>query len=297
MRNCLAVATLAFALAGAAAQDLRVTWVEGAVTRASGATWIALKLDDPVAIDLTVKLEKDGYLELAGPGTKIAFSQPGSYQLKAIMAKRQGLDSGGLGKTVSRYITTLSNGPVSNAATIAGVRGAQQGVSDGSEWVTSDTAIYLEAAKAYISAGSYDLAIGQLKEGLLGALPEEAPELKFYLAEASALAGRTREAFGWMKSLTVAGGEEWAPDYWLLRAKLLVDTMAFQDAIDLLEGPAKAVAAIAQRESLYRLVLASAYRGLGDSANERAQLQRLVLAGANTEVGRAAAEILTGSGK
>jgi hypothetical protein len=247
-------------------------------------------------LDSTIKLEKGAYVELTGPGTKLSLSQPGTYQLRAIMAKRQGMDSTGLGKSVDRYINTLSNGPAENASTIAGVRGAEQGQSNGSEWVTSDTAIYLDAAKAYIAAGSWDLAIGQLKEGLVVASADEMPELKFYLAEASALAGKTREAFKWMGGVQVSGSEPWAADFWMLEAKLLIDTMAYQQAVDLLTGPAKSVATIAQRETLYRFLLAAAYSGTGDTASERAELQKLA-AMSGTEAGKTAAALLAGETK
>ena len=280
-----------------AAQNLRVVFVDGGVSQARGTGWVGLALDDSLSADAVIRLEKDGYVEISGSGVRLALSRAGIYQLNAILAKRRGMDAGGLGAMLTRVAGTLSSGPAANAATAAGVRGEAQEGGAGPEWVTSDTTMYLDAAKAYISAGSYELAVEQLKEGLAAASPEELPEIRFYLAEASALDGRTREALLWLKEAEPRGGEEWAGDFWLLRAKLLVDTMAYDEAVALLEGKAAGQAASARREGLYRVTLAAAYRGTGNAAGEREQLRRLVAMGPDTELGKAAAAILAAGGQ
>jgi hypothetical protein len=88
------------------------------------------------------------------------------------------------------------------------------------------------------------------------------------------------------------GSEEWAPEFVLLKARLLVDSNAFAQEIAWLRQQGNDLSEDAQRASAYYFLLAVGYRGIGDGSNERESLSRVVEMSADTDLGKAAARLL-----
>jgi hypothetical protein len=116
-------------------------------------------------------------------------------------------------------------------------------------------------------------------------------EAAFCLATAYSLKGDPKSALSALVGVTVAGTEEWAPDYVLLRAKLLLDTFAFQRAVDVLLAAAPLLKNDPPRAQTWSFLLALGYRGTGDTASSAACLDTVQSLGPETELAISAARL------
>jgi tetratricopeptide (TPR) repeat protein len=173
-----------------------------------------------------------------------------------------------------------------------GARGADEGKSQQPDWVTSDAQVFIDSGKVYLNSGDYGQAAERFMLAKDVASPRELSEAGYYLAAAYSLKGDIRRAFAELQHVRSTGQEAWASDYILLRAKLSLDTNAFKDSIDLLTAAQGELGQDARRAQLMHFLLALGYRGLGDIPRERQNLSEAVSLSPDSDVGKAAAEIL-----
>jgi tetratricopeptide (TPR) repeat protein len=219
-------------------------------------------------------------------------SQKGTYLLSDILASSRVLGSAGVGKALLSSLSYLATGPVQNQSMVAGARGANEGKADDSEWVSSSAQVYVDAGKQYLKSAQYDEAIKQFLLARDAATEEESPQVHYYLAYAYSLNGDTREALKQIVGLQPNGADDWASDFVILKAKLLLDSSAFTQEIAWLTQSGNDLSADAQREALYQFLLGVGYRGVGDIANEKAHLSKVVAISRESDLGTAAAELL-----
>jgi hypothetical protein len=286
-RITLLGALIASATLGAFAQAVTVSFVDGQAMQGSGSTWKKLAEGDAVDPAASVKIATGGYLELRSGGATLSLSQPGTYALREILASGRASRTGAAQAALSKYISALSAKGTANASTVAGVRGAEQGKDEGADWVSNDTDVYLSAAKDYIASGDYAAAEEQLAKAQDKATDEK-NEVEFYLAEAAALRGDARAAHQRLATLKITGSESWAPDYELLKARLLVDSFAPQAAVELLLADQARLSTDSGRAPLYYFILAIAYKDLGEKAKSKDCAGRLKSIAGDSELAKAA---------
>lgn len=279
---------LAFAL-GAGAQTITVGYLDGSAFQLVASTWKPVSLGDALAPSSSVKLAVSTYLELMVGNATLSLSQAGTYSIRDLLAAGRSSRSNAIQAMLTKYIQALSTGRTTNAATYAGVRGTEQGKGD-SDWATSDAEIYLSTAKDYLASGDYAAAKAQLEMARESAMGDRA-EIEFYLTEAEALSGDMRAAYRDLAALAPTGTESWAPDYVLLKARMLVDSFAPQAAVDLLVGQTN-LASDARRAPVYYFILAQAYAQLGSAVNEKQCLKRVIDLDAGNDLGKAATGLL-----
>ena len=143
--------------------------------------------------------------------------------------------------------------------------------------------MFLAAGKEYIKAGKYDKAIDQLKEALESATASESPEIHYYLAYASSLNGDVREAWKQAANLQPSTSDRWAADFILLKAKLLEDTSAYNEAVSWLTQ--NDLAEDAQRVPLYYFLLGLGYRGANGNEKAKQVFSKVVAISAQSDFG------------
>jgi tetratricopeptide (TPR) repeat protein len=274
------------------AQNLTVAYLQGEVQLKTGSGWSELSIGDEVPRDGTLQVSDGGYLELTDHTLTITLSQAGSYSVQALLLASQRMSKVGAGRTLSAMLFTLVNGPSRVQSTAMGARGANESKTDQPDWVTSDAEVYLKSGREFIKLGEYAKAIEELRRALEVATDEESLEVRYYLASAYSLSGDTRSALTQISRVTLASGEPWAPDYVLLKAKLLVDTFAFKEEITWLTEQRGGLSQDAQRASAFYFLLALGYQGVGDTANEKESLAQVTHMAAGSDLGKVAAKML-----
>ena len=286
-------ALLIFALVVATslhAQDLSVVYLEGVVQVRSGASWTELQIGDAVPRESAIRLQNGGSLQLKGTGADFYLNRPGTYAIRDLVAARQKLSSKGVAGALINSLRSLAFGRGTNQNAAGGARAADKGKSEDDSWVESSAEVFLAAGREYIKGGKFDQAIAQLNEALDSATGEEIPEIQYYLAEASSLNGDVRGAWKQIADLRPGASDTWAGDFVLLKAKLLEDTSAYTEAVDWLK--ANDLSQDAQRGQLYLFLLGLGYRGANQEVGATAALGKVVAISAESDLGKAAGELL-----
>lgn len=278
----------------AGAQNLGVSYLEGEVQVRSGSSWSVLGIGDSVPLTASVRLSAQAYLQLKGMGMDIALTRPGTYVVQNIVAARKTTSAGSSGSAVAGALRYLVFGPATQQGTTSGARAAEKGKTEEEAWVESSAEVFLEAGKGLIKSGQYDKAIEQLRQALESAAETEAPEIQFYLGYASSMTGDVHQAWKTVADLRPSGSEAWASDFILLKAKLLEDASAYEEAIALLKRYEQGLSRDAQRAQFYYFLLGLGYRGAGDSENAKKALSRTVEISKESDIGKSAREILSG---
>ena len=156
-----------------AAQNLSVSYLEGAAQLSNPGIWTELAIGDAVSLGSAIRLTANAFLQVKGTGIEFTFNRPGTYVVQDVMAARRAMSSPGVGAALGQSLRNLAFGPTERQSTATGVRGANQSKQDTDEWMESSAEVFLAAGKEYIKRGKYDKAIEQFKEALESASKQE----------------------------------------------------------------------------------------------------------------------------
>jgi tetratricopeptide (TPR) repeat protein len=268
---------------GAAAQDLRVEYTEGLVELASGGSWKELAPGDRLPANARIRLTKDAFLELAQGSARIAVSQPGVYLAADLVAASKKVASWQLGKVVSAK---------GEGTAAMGARGTAAGAPT-VEWVeASGSEEALSEGRSLLEAGRLDEALKVLQDALKEAYPGEAGVFYYYIASAYSGQQRTSLALRTLEHAQIEPQEPLYTDLVLLKGQLLLESLAFADALALFESQ---LALNPDGGFAQALLILSSYscQGLGRSQGAREALQKAVNLDSSSELGREAARLLT----
>lgn len=281
-----------FVVCAAGAQELTVSYIEGDAKAQNGSTWAPLKLGDLVSAQATIQLADGAYVELQRADTKLVLNQKGVYALRDLVASSRSLGIAGVGKAIMTTLSYLLKGPVHNQSDVAGARGADKSATDDTEWATSNAQVYLDTGKDLLQTGQYDTAIKQFLLAVNEAAEDELPQARYYLAYAYSLNGDTHSALKYAADLEPGQADDWAPDFVILKAKLLIDTSAFAQEVSWLTQSGNDLSGDAQRVSIYEFLIGVGYRGIGDTTREKVALLKVVSDSAASDLGTSAAQLL-----
>jgi tetratricopeptide (TPR) repeat protein len=288
----VAVSCLIAAASPVSAQPISVTFVEGRVQLRSPTGWTEVAIGDVLPENGVVRLEKNSSVEFGDTANRLVLTHAGSYALHDLVSASRRLESNGVGAALSGTLKNLVSGRVSQQSAVMGVRGANESKSEQMDWVTSDAQVFVDSGKEYLKAGAYDEAVKQFEQAKDSASSTELPYILYCLASAHSLKGDTRLASSMIEGLTISGGEEWAPDFVLLKAKLDLESNAFQEEIAWLSGWKDSLSRDSRRAQVYYFLLALGYQGIGDESNVRVNLSTAVSLEAESAVGQAAKRLL-----
>ncbi len=295
-KSTAAVFSLLMVLAAAlpaAAQVPSVSYLEGAVSLHAGSAWRDLSIGDSIPADSTLRVALHAYVELSAGSLRITLSQPGTYAVKSVLAAALSLRSAGAGKALTAMMSRMVSGSPSKQSTAGGVR-AEQMEAPAVEDETSEVSGFLREAKGFIASGRFDSAVERLEKAVAEADETEIAQARYCLAQAYSLKGDTRNALAQVAGVHPLDSDPWRPDFVLLKARVLVDASAFDQAVKWLLDNGQAMGEDDQRSEAYVFLLGLAYGGAGDPAKEKQCLARVISASADSELGQAAAKLMAG---
>ncbi len=287
--SALAILISCLALA-AAAQAAKVSYVDGQAEMKTGASWTRLSEGDGVPGDATIRITGKASVEIQWSRGKLRLSRAGLYSMRDMITMSQRLESTGAVKALSGKLASLMGGVASNQAVVMGVRGADKS-SEGSLFVENEADIPFAEGKSRIASGDYGAAVEQLAMARDYAGPDQLPEILFTLGYAQALAGDEAAAAESLDGLDPKGAS-WAHDYYILEARILVDSFAWDSAIALLTGDGAVLNQDTNRATGAWFLLGLAYRGKGDVVAAKAQFARVAAAESGSDLGKAAAAMI-----
>jgi tetratricopeptide (TPR) repeat protein len=266
----LAVTTLLFG------QDFVVEYLDGYLDLDEGGSWYELYIGDTVSADDTVRLD-DGYAELSDGTLTIRLTRPGTYYVGNLVSSARRTNNSGVGGLVINRIGRLTGQQEEPQQTAAGGARASEAVNQNQPtWAGGESVDELiNQGVALLQEGEYQDAYWRFLEANEYAFDDtEIARSLFYYGYSAALIGKTPEAFKLLYEVGPDPETDYYEDHVIVLGQLLIETFAFEDAIDQLEPLVESGAAEAGARQSAMLLTGLAYEGLGDVRMARTFLRR-----------------------
>ncbi len=272
------------------ADELLVEYIEGALELREGSGWIELYIGDTIPADSLIRLSGNGFAELSTAAISITLSDDGSYDTESLLRSGKQVANWDIGKVVNSKLSKLISPTETGQTAVMGVRGAEAG-EEQLTWVEEGEQ-YLEEGKQALQDNLFDEAISLFKQGADWALTdEERDEHLFYAALAHSFKGENAPALIILEDMQLVSDAAFFTDYVLLKGKLLIENLAFDDALVLfteyLEHPDWG-----ETTQVVYFLSAVCHQGLNNIGDARKFLQDAYNIDADSEYGRAAQRML-----
>ncbi|MBN1837662.1 MAG: tetratricopeptide repeat protein [Spirochaetales bacterium] len=291
MKTALALCMLLLAAAlPLAAQELLVEYLEGTLELKQGSQWVEVYIGDSLSRGRVIRLESGGFAELSAGNVTVTLSEGGTYNTDSLFKSGQKVAAWNLGGVVNSKLSKLVS-PVSGGETATmGVRGDRM---DSGEltWVEEGTE-YLAEGKKLLAQGQVEEGIRRLEEGAEWALTEEERnEHLFYAAYGHSLQGESAVSLIMLEDMRVGPAARFFTDYVLLKGKLLIDNLAFEDALALFDQYL-AHPDMGETTQVVHYLAAVCHHGLDRPQQARQSLEAAYKIDPNSEYGRSAKQMM-----
>jgi len=276
-----------------AAQSLKADYVEGIVQISTPSGWKDLNPGDALSASSKIRLEAGGLAELVQGATRISVSQPGTYVVGELLNASKKVSSWQLGNVVGGKLKVAVAGGKQSGTAVMGVRGAAAGEPEGIEWIeVAESEEAIAQGKSLLDSERYDEALKVFQDALEQANPEEGNTILYYIATVYSEQGKTALALRTIDRADIQPQETLYTDMVLLKGRLFLESLAFNDALELFNRQLKLNPDGSFAQAL--LILSSyCYRGLGKSEGARESLEKAMRLGSgSSELAQEAARLL-----
>ncbi len=296
-RMVLSVIMLLAVAVALPALDLSIDYVEGYVDIKDGSDWAALFIGDVITSESVIRLEENSLAEISGPGIKLTLTKPGVYDVNELVGARNEQSRIGLASIIGKKVASVfEERPDTSQTAVMGVRGAKS--ENELDWMMGDTVELLESGKEQLRNNEVVAAFATFEEAFDFAEIDEENEVLFYLGYTSYLMGNTREALGYFNEmLDIDPDVEFFPNLLLLKAQLLAETFAYEDAVEWLGTYEDDVELSPDNLQTAYLIEGVSYKGLENVTAAREALQQAVSIDPSSEVGQAADRLIESLGE
>jgi len=272
------------------AEDLLVEYVEGTLEIKEGATWGELYIGDMIPENSMIRLSGNGLAELSTRTVTVTLSDEGTYNTQSLLRSGQKIASWDIGSVVNSKLSKLITPGGQGQTAVMGVRGAAAD-EDQMTWV-EEGGEYLEEGKQLLADGLFDEAIPVFKEGANWALTEEERyEHLFYAAYAHSLKGDNALALIMLEDMQLGSDAPVFTDYMLLKGKLLIENLAFEEALSLFAQYLK-YPDMGETTQVVHFLSAVCYQGLDKTAEARKSLEAAYKIDSSSEYGQTAQRMM-----
>lgn len=272
------------------AEDLLVEYLEGTLEVKEGSIWAELYIGDMVAENSLIRLSDHGFAELSTRNVTVTLSDDGTYDTQSLLRSGQKVASWNIGGVVNSKLSKLISPVQQGETAVMGVRGA---AADQGEltWV-EEGGEFMEKGKQLLANGLFEEAIPVFKNGADWALTEdERSEYLFYAAYAHSLKGDNAVALIMLEDMALKSDAAIFTDYVLLKGKLLIENLAFADALDLFSEYLKHPDMGETTQVVYFLS-AVCHQALDNRAEAERYLRNAIQIDASSEYGQAAQRMI-----
>ena len=272
------------------AEDMLVEYVEGTLEIKEGSRWFELYIGDMVPENSTIRLSDNGFAELSTRNMTVTLSDDGTYDTQSLIRSGQKVASWDIGNVVNSKLSKLISPGQQGETAVMGVRGA---AADQGEltWVEEGEE-FMEKGKQLLADGLFAEAIPVFKDGADWALTDdERSEYLFYAAYAHSLKGDNAVALIMLEDIALGSQAAIFTDYMLLKGKLLIENLAFADALDLFSEYLKHPDMGETTQVVYFLS-ALCHQGLDNRTQAQKFLQDAINIDASSQYGKAAQRMM-----
>jgi len=276
-RGILVIIPLMIVAAAGMAQDFTVDYVDGYLDVNDSGTWYELYIGDPVATTDTVRLGDGSYAELSDGVITIKLTRAGTYRISELSASARRTQSSGIGSMVLGRVGRLTGQQQSQEQTSqGGVRASEAVNQNQPTWAGGESVDELiTEGLGMLNQGEYQDAYWVFQEAYDYALDDaEYAKSLFYYGYGAALIGNTEEAFNLLEEIGPDPATDYYADHVIVLGQLLIETFAYEDAIDDLAMLSNDSSAPREDRQSALLLTGLAYDGMGNTALARRHFER-----------------------
>jgi len=212
------------------ADKLMVEYIEGILEVGQGSNWIEMDIGDTIPQDSYLRLSANGLAELSAGAITITLNQDGTFSSEELLTSGREVAAWDIASLVNSKLSKLISSEQQQGNAVMGVRGDAAGEEE-LTWMEEGEE-YLEQGKELIRTSDYKEAREVLKEGADYSLNDDEKEVySFYIASAYALEGKSAVALLMLTDMETEPSAPYYSDYVLLKGKLLIEGLAFKEAL------------------------------------------------------------------
>lgn len=287
-KNIVIFILVFFIVLSLAAEDFMLVYTEGDVFLNEDGSWYEVYIGDMIDSSSILKIGSNSLVEIDAAGNKLLLNKPGAYKLGELISQKTKVSSWGNNSVFKKFLS--GDNSRSNAQTaVMGVRGSATETDD-IEWLSEDNMI-IDEAVVMIGDGDFNGAIDFLSDEIDSAFEEELSGYNYYIGYSYYMLGSSGRALSHLDKVVSDYDTEYYPDFVVLKGSLLLESMAYEDALDLFNeflrndnfsGTAQAV----------NYLTATALKGLGRAGDASKKLEITVKMNPSSEIGRSADTLL-----
>lgn len=280
-----------------AAEDLTVDYVDGYLDLLDNGDWLELYPGDVISSNDTIRLDIDSFADFSGRNKNLSLTQEGVYKVSKLLSGQVETSNLGLGSVVSGKLSImLNNSQVATQSTVGGVRAAEAEGTPQLDWMESESIELIEEGKTFLEAGDLDEAAALFEEAWdLSMDEQEEGQALYYLGFACASSGKTGQALNYLTMVNPDPYMENYHNHFLLTGNLLLNTFAYDKAVEWLDNYSAADAAYKAPETEQMIYLLSGMSAklAGNSNKARTMLNMAISIDSESDTAATAAEILS----
>ena len=283
-KNIIVFILLFSILVWSSAEDLLLVYSEGEVFENENGSWYEVYIGDMLSDTSTLKIGPDSMVEIDANGSTLLLNKPGTYKLGELISQSTKVSAWGNNPVFKKFLSG-DNGRSGVQTAVMGVRGSATETDD-VEWLSEDSMI-IDEAITMIDDGNFNDAIDFLSEEMDFAFDEDLSGYNYYIGYSYYMLGASGRALSYLDKVESDYDTEYYPDFVVLKGSLLLESLAYNDALDLFNeflrnddfsGTAQAV----------NYLSATALKGLGKDKDAQKKLEITVKMNPSSEIGQSA---------
>ncbi len=275
IRHLAAICLLCVVLpAAAGAETLHADFADGECFVRTESGWLPLSSGDLVAEDAVIRMGPGALLEIGGESIRLSIAKEGIYDLARTVGEARERRPWNPGRILASIALKNEAGFGHRVETVMGVRAKQQNFpTEGLlEWVDEeDPAQLVRDGAAALEAGRIDEAVSRFDDAVSAVDPDPIGT-RITIAGHWIRAGMSALA---LRFLTPAEADGFHPRFGeisLLKARLLLETGSFDEAVELLDRTIPLLESGSDAQAGW-ILLAIAHRGTGSVSDARQALE------------------------
>lgn len=251
-------------------QDYTVDYIDGIVDIQKDRSWLEVFTGDIIDSGATLKLGNDSIIELSKGPTRLVLSQAGIYSLKNL--EFPSARNNEVGSMITHKLKVMVGNTRTGKSAVMGVRASDAAEEPNLEWMTSESAEFIQSGKMKLEQADIPGAEEDFRQALSYAQDfseeQELETARFYLGYTNTLLEKSGPALKILSQIRPDTAQDFYNELYILRGNLLIESLAFDNAIQWLETfkPDKASVEIQQTIALLTGI---AYQGQGNSQKAR----------------------------
>lgn len=287
-KNIIVIVLLFTILFLSTAEDFLLVYSEGDVFEKENGTWYELFIGDMLSDTSTLKIGSNSMVEIDANGNTLLLNKPGTYKIGELISQTSKVSAWGNNPVFKKFLSG-DNARSSVQSAVMGVRGSATETDD-VEWLSEDSMI-IDEAIVMIEDGFFEDAVDFLTEEMDFAFEEDLSDYNYYIGYSYYMLGASGRALSYLNRVESDYDTEYYPDFVVLKGSLLLESLAYNDALNLFNeflrnddfsGTAQAV----------NYLSATALKGLGKDKDAEKKLQITVKMNPSSDIGRSADALL-----